>query len=302
MTSSQAPTDVQLHGVRIEPDGSGDLLFGLHRLLERIERLPSSPDAGQTGDTFAWPHAWKDELFMKAHYKFHRLCWDSLHAAARLERAVKSAEAILVRSPAGSWEVMETVSLTTKDATLYLDVLMFYFRMLADCFAMVLPALYGTSGQAIPKKSRYSFRKHRTWFSKNSQFDLQYADILNKHTGWFDALSGDNGWRDDLVHRFGTWQIGLAAGRPLPVDVTLIRGGWHPSPNLIDELLSAVAGFCQFLDSTTVHFARRINSAASGQLFDLADEAQWGCSFDKSDNAGYWLLPALAPRPAPDRM
>lgn len=289
----------RLHGVRIESDGSGDLLFGFHRLLDAIAREPAAADAEVSQGTVMWPQAWRDGLFIKAHYKFHRLCWDSLHAAARLEAAVKSAEATLIRSPRGSLEVMQAVSLTTKDVTLYLDVLIFYFRMLADCFAMVLPALYGTEGQAIPKKSRDSFRKHRNWFDRNVRFDSQYAEILKEETGWFDALSGDSGWRDDLVHRFATWQIECAVGHPMPLDVTLIRGGWHPSPNLVDELLTAVAGFCRFLDVSTVHFARRINSAASSARFDLADEGQWGCHFDRSEGAGYWLLPRLPPSQQP---
>jgi hypothetical protein len=188
---------------------------------------------------------------------------------------------------------MDATAVATKDATLYLDLLLLYFRVQADCVATVVPSLYGLAGQRIVEKARDSFRRHRQWFQKHADFDPKYAAILTDHTGWFDSLSGDDGWRDDLIHRLGTWQIAVVTGTVTAVHVGIDRPAHPPYPNLLVELRSAVEEYCAFLDAATNHFSCRINSEATTSLFDVADERGWGCNFIRGGGQGLWILPRL---------
>jgi hypothetical protein len=267
----------------------------MHKLLGRIESEFRPVESDPRRGCQLWPNVWVDGLFVKAHYKFHRVCWDALHAAALLERTVRAAGGVILSSSADSGRRMDAIATVTKDATIYLDVLMFYFRIHADCLAALVPNLYGTAGQRISKKARDSFRQHRRWFQKNREFDPTYADIVRDGTSWFDILSGeDAGWRDDLVHRFGTWQIALRIGSTAELLAGIDRPVHPDYPNLLDEFRRAVSEYCAFLDAATSHFARRINSETRETVFDLAQSRQWGCGFVQGGSPGLWILPTLA--------
>lgn len=284
----------KLHGVLRQGEGTGELRFGIHKLLHRIG------DRSNGSDAEPWPNIWMDGLFGKARYKFHRLCWDALHAAARLEGTLRDADKVVLDPTSDSSAKLDVTAAVTKDATLYLDVILFYFRILADCLAMVVPNLYGQDGRAIKSKARDSFRAHRRWFERNSDFDPAYAHILKEDTGWFDQLAGeDGGWRDDLVHRAGRWQIAIVYSPEVSLHVGINRPAHPPYPNLIDELREAVRSFCVYLDLVTVHFANRINLESAVPLFDPTNPSQWACHFIHGGSEGLWILPEITEGPAP---
>lgn len=284
----------RLHGVRWLENGSGLWLFGIHFLLSVMEReFPPNPNDTRRG-SHLWPNVWVDGLFLKALYKFHRVGHDAIHAAANLEKTLAAATATLRAD--GETARMDVVSSTTKDATLFLDLMLLYFRIQADCLAMVIPNLYGVAGQAVRPRARDSFRTHRKWFQGHRDFDPEYAAILDQHTKWFDSLSGeDEGWRDSLVHRFGTYQIELeiSATYEVSLHVQIDAPVWPGGPNLLVELSDAVADYCRYLDALTVHFARRINSETTERLFDLENERACSCSFIPKGGSGLWILPLL---------
>ena len=288
-----AATSIRLHGVRRAGDGTGELLFGMHKLLQAIEQqfrpTPKEPCRGSD----LWPDVWVDGLFLKGSYKFHRVCWDGLHAAGHLERTIAVVAEVFLRKPRDHSAEIHALNAATRDATIYLEVLIYYFRILADCLAVVVPNLYGRDGMKVKDKARGSFREHCKWFKKNLSFDPAYTAIVNEQTAWFDRIAGENGWRDDLVHRLGTWQMCLSIGETVKLHARIDEGA-HPSgPNLLDELTEAVAGCCAYLDATTHHFAQRINTQLTEPMFKTADQRQWGCVFIEGGDRGAWVLPTL---------
>jgi hypothetical protein len=190
---------------------------------------------------------------------------------------------------------MDATALATKDATLYLDSLISYFRVQANCVATIVPNLNGIAGQRIRGKARDGFRQHRRWFQRHADFDPEYAAILTQHTGWFESLSGDDGWRDDLIHRLGTWQIAVVTGAVTYMHLAIDRPAQPPFPNLLVELRSAVEEYCTFLDAITNHFSRRINAEATTPISDLADERNWGCNFISGGGQGYGFCRGCEP-------
>jgi hypothetical protein len=282
-----------LHGVRWNTDGSGTLLFGIHRLFARIENSFRPTQANPQTGSELWPDVWIDPLFLKAHYKFHRTLHDALHAAARLGETIRSAEGL---RDEGRPEHMDLLSTVTKDATLYLDALLVYFKLQADCLAMIVPNLYGRNGQQIKGKARGNFREQRKWFMKRPTFDPTYLTCLKECTGWFDRLSGDDtGWRDDVVHRFGTYNISAVIGdEAVSLHVELGRPAHAPYTNLLGDLRDAIGDYCCFLDRITDHFAEHVNAQLTTPLFDVSNETQWGCRFIDGGSPGIWLLPPIA--------
>lgn len=162
-----------------------------------------------------------------------------------------------------------------KTIPIYLDIILVYLRIFADCLANLTPNLYGQSGKVITKKYRESFHKHRNWFkSKRNTLDPTYANILDQHTNWFDILAGEKGkgLRDIDIHFRGIFQLSYTVDTA-PNQTEILAGlygdkGWVDS-DVLQTLKDLVADLFLFLDHYVTHFNEKVRQEIGCPPLDL---------------------------------
>jgi hypothetical protein len=180
------------------------------------------------------------------------------------------------------------------DTTIYLDSLLFYFRITADIVAKLVPFLYPKSPQ-IPTRS---FRDHIAWYRRSPTFDSEYSSILATSIDWFELLAGKHpkGFRDVLTHYLGNYQFGWRnAGPPESFEfkASMMSELGYASTDLIPDIKAIGRGLFLYLDKTFTHFSRLIRSQFNGQ-FLLPDRviAEF-FEFEDAAMPSLWLYPTV---------
>lgn len=182
------------HGIeRSDVDYSGRFHFATLKFLQQVdlkyrwpilirEQLPSPP----------WPNKWLDTKFGRATDKLADT-FGKLHIASHLFNQeqttfIEFRDAEIVADFAKAQSALQRMPI-------FLDCMLFYLRIMADCIANVTPNLYGDVqiphvGSTTRSMSRDSFNEQRKWFKKHGQkIDPEYQEMLANHTSWFDLLA-----------------------------------------------------------------------------------------------------------------
>ena len=184
------------------------------------------------------------------------------------------------------------------DIPIYLDSLLLYLRIQADCLANVIPNLYGEKGrrQSI---ARDSFRDQTKWFIKKKPgFDPAYTKILEENTEWFEMLAGKSrgqGLRDILVHYRGVYQLSWAAlstGETISFNASLLNESGYIENSLIPTLAAMVAGYFEFMEKAYVHFRRLVLKKVKGGSFGDIHETSQLLKFTAGLGSA-WIYPKI---------
>ena len=179
------------------------------------------------------------------------------------------------------------------DIPLYLDLMLFYLRIQADCLANVIPYLY----EQRPQIAERSFRDKAAWFTKTQpDFDYDYAAILQTHWGWFEALAGKNskGLRDLVVHLRGTYQLGWAQhDEPSGFEfrASVVSDASIVQDNIVPILRSINQGYFGYLDQTYDHFATRLRAEFGEELIPVGDVPTQYYRFEGGPLPSFWVYP-----------
>jgi hypothetical protein len=197
---------VRYHGV--QPFDYGEkcvLWFGMLRFLETLNQFYCLRLFPRDVEPPPWEEKWFDAKFRKAVTKLRDTFWKLNRAAAHFHTNV---EAFRANYHEKDLERFGKAQSALEDIPLYLDLLLLYIRVQADCIANVIPNLYGLKGQRN-SIARDSFRDQMKWFlEKRPDFDPEYSAKLSSNVQWFSALAGDRrgqGLRDVMVHYRGTY-------------------------------------------------------------------------------------------------
>jgi len=290
------------HGLKTAPDkGMNAVCFGINGLLQLLEPYAR----GHKEVATQWPDRWFDALFVQAQYKFHRTFWDLQRAAEHVGRISEKLGTLSADGDTWTHADFVTFSEANQDLPLFFDLILYYWRIQADCLANMTPHFYGSRGrkESIP---RDSFRRQRTWFtSKRRPFDAAYAAILENHTGWFEFLAGadpsDKGVRDALAHNRATFQFSVnhwRDGTPASVSAALIGDSGFLQDDLVPSVRRAMREYCLYLDYMVVHFARIIDEQVGSPVANKAI-AEAATYHEPGALKSVWLLPVIDPERLP---
>lgn len=249
------------HGIQqAKENRDGHFHFAVRGFFLHIDHMYFGVRAA---DAPPWAGSWLDRTFSQACGKLADT-FGKLHLAAGLFG--QAHRDIGEFKDAREHEKYSRHSQAIKTVPIYLDSILFYLRIFADCLANLTPRLYGRQGRNIAWRS---FRDQRKWFtSKCPTFDPTYADILNQHTTWFETLSGGppgEGLREEIVHYRGTMQLSYTVDTPAEetqVAAGLIGDyGWI-CDNVLPVLTQLVFELFVFLD----HFVSHFNTVVGEQI------------------------------------
>ncbi|MEX1009253.1 MAG: hypothetical protein WD271_15635 [Acidimicrobiia bacterium] len=242
-------------------------------------RLPQLPD--QAGERPKWEDNSNDWSFQQWTGRLRETVWLFDLAGRRLTEA---ASALLQELALGSSDMQAQRPEVHVELALFLDSALSYLRIQADCVAHLVPQLYGMEGRKASITTR-SFHDQQKWFrEKRPEFDPTYKAILEEERDWFESIRGldplpskQPGMRDMRTHTDARYQLvvhtddhGISSLRPGLVDATGYR-----YENVLQELRTAVAGYCRFLDHSLQHFESMIAEhldADSRNMFEQAIE------------------------------
>lgn len=270
------------HGLVIDDNDTPiELRFGFVKMVEWLVaafRLPRLPD----------------QLDERARWEGHSINWSFQQWTARLRetvwlfdwgaRRLTDTAAVLIEqlAPGASGDVRSQRPEAHLEFALFLDSVLSYLRIQADCIAHLVPHLYGKDRQKASIKSR-SFHDQQRWFrEKVPPFDAAYKVILDEERDWFEAIRGlapspgkQPGLRDMRTHTEARYQIvvrtddeGSSELRPGLVDATGYR-----YDNVLQELRTAVGGYCRFLDRALRHFGPMIAEQLESDVRNMFEQA-----------------------------
>jgi len=263
---------MKYHGIEFDGDTKtkGILRVGMLRFLEILYVEFYFTPAFRPIEAAKWPDKWIDGKFRGAVDKFKDtfMKFDTIsrYLSQSIELAMKHKDSRKMNQYAHFLKAMT-------DIPIYLDSLLLYLRIQADCLANVIPNLYGEEGrrQSI---ARDSFRDQTNWFiKKKPDFDPTYTKILLENTEWFEMLAGKSrgqGLRDILVHYRGVYQLGwtsLSTGETISFNASLRNESGYVENNLIPTLKTVVAGYFEFMEKAYLHFRGVVLEKVEGGSF-----------------------------------
>jgi hypothetical protein len=211
--------------------------------------------------------------------------------------------------------------LAWQDLALYSDSCLHYLKNHADMLALAISYLYHPKSPG----SR-SYTKHSKWFTiNNPEVDPGYADILERHAGWYHRLAGhendarppsDLGLRNVIEHRPSkhsqmirtegdqiTVRLGLVTTpslRQRKGSEPLVDNGWF-SENILDDLKDIVEGCCSMLDELFLHLVERLRPLADRGAISIArvidDDPPYAAFTQPASSPtsfNHWLFPRVA--------
>ncbi len=275
----------------------GKVYFAAAQFIRLLETIYARPGLRPQKNAPTWAYHTFDNQFRWAAEKL----WDTVWKINRLAELFEVARGNLRELEPPSVPVEDVAKLTTAltDIPIYLETLIVYLRIFADCIANLTPYLYGQKGKNLP---RDSFREQRQWFvQKRSNFDHDYSVILKSSTRWFDVLAGDPprfvGVRDAVVHFRGGIQLmyqPARTGRPTRVIATLYSDYRTITTDLIATLQKLFADMCLFLDRFVEHFAQRANKQTKSPMFDMSNSQALLFQYE-GELPSAWLYPPVVP-------
>lgn len=291
----------KFHGPFFEPqEDVGWFYHDFLRLLHTLSFQFTWPAFSKDEKRLEWPDKWFDRKFDQAVRKYQDCFWKLDTCARHFSRCE---EAIRRCRPEGKRElsVGAEFSAAFNDIPIYLDAMLSYLRIEADCIANIIPNLYGKQGkkQSI---ARDSFRAQVAWFTKKRRdFDPQYTSILDSDVEWFRMLAGERrgegeGLRDTTFHYRGTYQLGWAIpeiGEELQVSAGLVSDSGYVDPDVIQSLKSIVADYFLYLDRIYEHFGERLRSEVGEGLYPIPERGRRWLRVRKGQESSLWLYPTI---------
>ncbi|MCK4348502.1 MAG: hypothetical protein KAW47_07785 [Thermoplasmatales archaeon] len=271
---------MKYHGIEFDNETkmSGVLRLGMLRFLEILYVEFHFTPTFSPKEAPEWPERWIDGKFRGAVDKLKDTFMKFDTIARYLSQSIDLA---LANKDSREMSQYGHFLKAMKDIPIYLDSLLLYLRMQADCLANVIPNLYGEEGrrQSI---ARDSFRDQTKWFIKKKPgFDPAYTKILGENTEWFEMLAGKSrgqGLRDILVHYRGVYQLGwtaLSTGETISFNASLLNESGYVEDSLIPTLTAIVAGYFEFIEKAYVHFRGLVLEKVEGGSFgDIYESAQ----------------------------
>jgi hypothetical protein len=280
----------RFHGLQLEePPSASWLHVGTLRLLNGLQNLRSSkPDETMSGVV------WFDRKFDQAAVKFHDTFWKFERAACRLAECVAT-----FKDNSDSLERanVDASHRALADIPLFLDLILLYLRIQADCLANVTPNFYPRSSSI----ARDSFRDQVAWFTKKQPgFDRAYAQILTTSVTWFETLAGQErggGLRDVIVHYRGTYALGFnipETGGSLGLWAAVLSDSGPIESDLIAKLQELVAQYFCFLDQYYEHFVAKLCANGDGPFRPATQEQSRYGRFE-GRRPSFWVFPTLSP-------
>jgi hypothetical protein len=289
--------ELKYHGPSYEEKGRTAWFYlGILRLLHVLVSTFRSPlFPGQKRPE--WPTKWLDPWFENATMQFQATFWKFDKAASCFGQCVE-----VVKHDRDSLQAHDVAKLNGAigDIPLYLDSMLFYFRIQADCLAAVIPNFYGQRGRMI---ARRSFREHgKCFMDKRPDFDPKYAEILRTYQGWFKTLAGkgeSEGLRDAITHRFGRYQLGWNVGDKsdeFEFRASLIGDAGFVCENLVPTLKSMMADYYFYLDRIYMYFTERLRAELGDEVIPAGDKLAQYARFtweEGSSFPSFWIYPTL---------
>ena len=289
-------TGTKFHGVTFKKDPVGGWFhLGFLRFLHVVDRVFRSKTKSSTDEILPqWPDQWFDKKFNQGVAKFKDSFWKFDRAARHFHWSVEA-----IRPHRDSIQpVMTEVAGSLADIPLFLDAMLIYLRIQADCLANVIPNLYGLRGMELKEgKRRESFRHHLNWFTtKGKNFDPAYTSILAANRDWFERLAGreGRGLREVVIHWRGTYEFGWStdAGEE---DLTFWAGLMGDSGlvevDFVPALKSIVLGYFILLDHLYEHFSALL--AKMGPPFTKASSEQSRHIIFEGGLSSSWVYPTI---------
>jgi len=287
----------KLHGIELGKQGEmGKVYFAAAQFIRLLESTYARPGLRPLKNAPPWAYRTFDNQFRWAAEKL----WDTVWKINRLAELFELARRNLRELEPPSVPVEDVAKLTTAltDIPIYLETLIVYLRIFADCIANLTPYLYGQKGKNLP---RDSFREQRQWFiQKRSNFDSDYSAILKSSTRWFDVLAGDPprfvGLRDAVVHYRGGIQLmyqPASTGHPTRVIATLFTDYKTLTSDLISTLQKLFQDMCLFLDRFVEHFVQRANNETKSLIFNVSNPQAILLFQYEGELPSAWLYPQV---------
>ncbi len=280
----------RFHGLQLEePPSASWLHVGTLRLLNDLQNLRSIKL-----DETASGVVWFDRKFDQAAVKFQDTFWKFQRAARRLSECVAtfkdSSDSLERSNVAASQRALA-------DIPLFLDLILLYLRIQADCLANVTPIFYPRSSSI----ARDSFRNQLGWFTKKQpDFDRAYAQILTRAVTWFETLAGQkrgSGLRDIIVHYRGTYALGFnipETGGSLGLWASVLSDSGTIETDLIAKLQELVAQYFCFLDQYYEYFMAKLCANGDSPSLPATQEQSRYARFEGLCPS-FWVFPTLSP-------
>lgn len=289
---------IRYHGIQYLEDRDQCVLwFGILRFLETLHQFYSWPLQHSDSEPPVWEHKWFDAKFNQAVRRIRDTFWKVNRVAGHLHTNI-----VTFRANWGEKELERFGKATSalQDIELFLDLLLLYTRIQADCVANVIPNLYGIEGRrsSIP---RQSLNGQMRWFLKTRpDFDPDYSDHLRSNVQWFSALAGDQQGqrlRDIMVHYRGLYQVGWAgtpSGSGFQLKAAMVTDTRFVSEDMLEDLKGIMEGYCRFLDMVLTYFWSRLEDELGGQLMPRTQEYFQIYHFPVS-HPSLWVYPVVEP-------
>lgn len=292
-------TEVHLHGVAPRAsDRHGEVHFAVVNFVKAIINAQGFAGYNKFPELKHW--VWSQEeadRFILVAGKLQDTFWKIDRVAGLLDEARRK----FTKLEEGTYsiEVIVGNQQVHSDFPLYLDMLLIYWRIFADCLASITRLLPGFKKNQVRDDD---FRQQKDWFlNKKRNVDPEYATILEHQTNWFAILAGaehgEGGLRNLLIHESVRTQLFYQPGET--PDHNCIHAIMYGGPdvkvtNLVPHLQQLTKELFLFLDSYVKHFVARIEQAFGGPLpeahlpsFSLLYQ------FEK-ELPSEWLYPAIS--------
>jgi hypothetical protein len=285
------------HGIyRDESTNSGWFHFGFLRLLHFLVgafRMPKWPSGEKS---YVWTDKWLDRKFDQATNKFQDTFWKFDRAAGYFGDNV---ETIKRHHDSRDMETFAKHLSALSDTPLYLDMMLLYLRIQADCLANVIPNFYGQQAKS-QSISRDSFRNHFKWFTqKRADFDPEYSTILLANHRWFELLAGEShgqGLRDIVVHQRGTYQLGWTmpdATNDFRFRASIVGDSGFVCDDLVPTLQEIVSGYYSFLDQIFLYFSNQIRITLQDNSILAGNTVTQYYRFEGLSPSSFWIYPEI---------
>jgi hypothetical protein len=290
-------TKPKFHGLRPSPTGgAGKLLFGVAQFVRTLENNYARPGGHRVKGAPVWLSHTFDDRFRFAAEKL----WDTVWKINRVAELTHLARCNIrdLQPPSVPVEELGRHMVALLDVPIYLETLIVYLRVVADCVANLTPYLYGQKGKNLPKDS---FREQREWLvSKKPGFDSAYVAILKTNTNWFDVLAGNPpdyiGLRDAIVHYRGGIQIMYqppTGGAPAKLMPMLFSDYKTLTRDLFTLLQKVMKDMCVFLDRYVEHLNAIANGQTQSSLLNLGDPLASVLFQYEGELPSAWLYPFI---------
>ncbi len=278
-------------------EGMGRLFFAVAQFIRTLENTYARPGGRKLDGAPVWPCHTFDERFRFAAEKLWDTIW-KIDRVAELTHLARS-NVMDLQPPSVPEEELGRHMAALRDIPIYLETLIVYLRVVADCIANLTPYLYGLEGKNLP---RNSFRDQRKWLvSKYPNFDPKYAAILKGHTKWFDVLAGNPpefiGLRDAIIHYRGGIQImyqPTAGDAPAKLMPMLFSDYRTLTLDLFTLLQKVMKDMCVFLDRYAEHFDNIASEQTKSLFLDLNNPQAITLFQYEGELPSGWLYPVVS--------